>query len=765
MNRMLALTLILFGLLSPLARADGFLIVHNAPTDRRDHFAFAPLEVSYHRVEVNIDDNVARTEVDQAFYNSTGARLEGTYIFPLPEGATIDHFSMDIDGRMTEAELLDAKRARETYEEIVRKYRDPALMEYAGRGAMKVRIFPIEPHSTKRIQIRYTQVLKTDSGLTEYLYPLNTEKFSAKPLKDVSVRVKLNSSTPIRSIYSPTHDVEIRRDGSRLATVGFEAKNIRPDIDFKLIVNKDPRAIGMSVMTYRDGSNGYFMLMASPGGDAHTAEIQPKDICFVIDTSGSMAGPKMDQAKKAINFCLANLNRDDRFEIVRFSTESETLFGKLEGATRANVEKATAFVENFKPTGGTAIEDALKKTQSIAENRAGGRPFTVVFLTDGLPTLGNTGEDHLVKLATSMNKAKVFAFGIGADVNTTLLDRMANQTGAISQYVLPKEDIEVKVSTFYTKIQSPVLTNLKLSFEGSSDVRVSQLYPNDLPDLFKGETLILFGKYQGSGEANVRLSGTLNGNTNAFTTTVEFARRNTTNSFIPRLWATRRVGWLLDEIRLRGETQEVKDEVTQLAREHGIVTPYTAYLIIEDERRRNVRADARTMNEIASDSELAARVRASYDSVNLDSGVRQQSGQQALDNSLALNSLKEGLNVQQSQQYAGMGRRGGRGADGSAGPMAARPSAPATQPDSDGYKSAQNYAQQVKVVNNKAFYQNGSVWTDNTIQTQQNLKKQEIKFNSNEYFVLLNKYPEAIPWFSLGSELDVVIDDTLYVVR
>lgn len=743
-----------------LVQADGLLVIHDMP-DRRDHFAFAPLEVAYHRVEVQIDDQVATTRVDQAFHNPTDRRLEGTYIFPLPQGATIDKFSMDIDGTMTSAELLDAAKAKATYEEIVRKYRDPALLEYVGRGAMKVRVFPIEPNSNKRIQISYTQVLKPDSGLMEYSYPLNTEKFSAKPLKDVSVRVRLNSNTPIKSIYSPTHDIDIRRDGTRGATIGFEAKDVRPDIDFKLMVAKDPNPVGLNLLTWRNGSgDGYFMLLASPGDDVSPGDIQAKDICFVLDTSGSMAGAKLEQAKKALKFCLANLNSEDRFEVVRFSTEAESLFGKLEAASRENLKKAGEFVDQLKPIGGTAIEDALKKARDSRPQ--GSRPFTVVFLTDGQPTVGNTNEDVLVKLAGSFNHTRMFPFGIGTDINTTLLDRFANDTHAFSQYVLPTEDIEVKVSNFYSKIQSPVLTDVKMEVV-SGNIRLSQIYPGMMPDLFRGDTLIAFGRYTGSGNAELRMSGMRDGSQTSFSTRAEFTASDTRNAFIPRLWATRRVGWLLDEIRLRGESKELKDEITQLAREHGIVTPYTAYLIIEDERRRNVPTPARTMREMEEDGFARQNAAGAFNQANAASPAMVRTGDTAVTDSVALNSLKLGVNVQQSQQSqrldkGGLGLGGGRGGVGVGGGMV-----PASAPA--GYKDTQNYAQQVRVVNGRAFYQNGRTWTDNTAQTQQNVKRQDVKFNSEEYFALLNKYPSAIPWFSLGDEVDIILEDTLYVVR
>ena len=326
-----------------LAMADGFIVIHDAPpASVPGHFSFAPLEVVHHRVSVEINDLVAVTTVEQEFYNPNNRQLEGTYLFPLPEGSHIDKFAMDVNGKMQEAELLDAGKARSLYEEIVRKAKDPALLEYAGRSAFKVRIFPIEPHSRKPVKVQYTQLLKSDAGLTEYVYPLNTEKFSARPLKDVSVRVNLTCAEPVKSVYSPSHPVEVKREGDKRAIVGFEQKNIRPDTDFKLLFSRTQKPVGVDLLTYKSGSDdGYFLLMASPGMEAPKGKaVQKKDVCFVIDTSGSMAesgGKKMEQAKRALSFCLQNLNPEDRFEVVRFSTEAEPLFEKLVDASKENV--------------------------------------------------------------------------------------------------------------------------------------------------------------------------------------------------------------------------------------------------------------------------------------------------------------------------------------------------------------------------------------------------------------------------------------------
>jgi Ca-activated chloride channel family protein len=801
--------------------ADGFIVIHPTPTPvpvPPGHFSFAPLEVSFHHVSVEVNDQVAVTSVDQEFINPNSQRLEGTYLFPLPPGAHIDKFALDVNGKMQEAELLPADKARAIYEEIVRQARDPALLEYIGRDAFKVRIFPIEPQSKKRVQIKYTQLLKSDSGLTEYTYPLNTEKFSARPLANVSVKVTLTSSEPLKSVYCPTHTVEIKRDGAKQAVIGYEERNVRPDIDFKLVFSREKaNDLGINLMTYKSPHEpeGYFLLLASPGTEVKNAKVGPKDVCFVLDTSGSMSAKKMDQAKKAMAFCLSNLNEQDRFEIIRFSTEAEPFFESLQPANKQNVDKAQAFIQTLKPIGGTAIDEALQKALKLGGDRriAGQeRPYVVIFMTDGQPTIGETNIDSIL---TNVGKAnaqhvRVFSFGIGTDVNTHLLDRLADSTRSFSQYVLPEEDIEVKLSNFYTKIKDPVLSDVQAAFTGQ-DVKVTQLYPGTMPDLFRGEMLVVFGKYTGKGAAAAKVSGTLAGEKKDYVTDVNFAESDTKNEFIPRLWATRRVGWLLDEIRRNGETKELKDEVVRLARQHGIVTPYTAYLILEDEARRGVPVAVRTFRELEQDPRAMDAAKSVYDySVAGGKDARFQAGDVAVANSANLSSLKQSQNVQQAGQELalekggsfgvnrqpespGGGAGGGRGAGAGGVPQAqTTPAAPAATKPGDslsiysksdgsvvlreksqldaegvaqGYRARSNYSQQARVVKGKAFYQNGTTWTDAAAQEKKELKKRDVKFNSDEYFALLKENPDVAAWLALGNEVDLVLGDELVSVR
>ncbi len=428
-NRII-LTAAVFLLLTGKIFADGFIIIERPPRPLPVSTPF-PLEVKYHHVTVSITDLAAVTDIDQEFYNPTAMRLEGHYLFPIPEGAVIKKFSMFINGKETEAEILDSKKARQIYEDIVRQMRDPALLEYQDRGLFRARIFPIEPNSTKRVKISYSQILAKDNGTVEYVYPLNTEKFSAKPLKDVAINVDIKTSDNLKNVYCTSHEADVARKDGRHAVVGFEQKETKPDIDFKLYYNTDRSGMGLSMLAYKSKSDeGYFFLDVSPGLDAGDAPVTDKDITFVLDVSGSMAGKKLEQAKKALLFCVENLNKNDRFQVVRFSTEAEALFSGLSAVNNDNLGKARTFINNLKAIGGTYIEEALKL--ALKETGSEGRPHVIVFITDGTPTIGETNEDRLVNSVKAANggNTRIFTFGVGNDITPHLLDKISAVTRA-----------------------------------------------------------------------------------------------------------------------------------------------------------------------------------------------------------------------------------------------------------------------------------------------------------------------------------------------
>ncbi len=539
-----------------------------------------PLSIKYHHVEVAINNQVARTEVDQVFKNNFGAEIEGTYIFPIPEEALINDFSMYVGGERIAARLLDRDSALKTYEEIVRRNRDPALLEYAGRAMFKARVYPIPARGEKRVGLVYNELLKNDSGLCSYRYSLNTEKFSAEPLEDVRVRVVVTARTPILSVYSPTHEIEVERTSPTKVEVSYQEKNTKPDKDFILYYKLSKEQVDASLLTYKEkGDDGYFLLLVSPNSWAVEEDVSPKDIVFVFDRSGSMSGGKIEQAVSSLLFCLSSLNPKDRFGIITFNDVVEPFSPKLLPASKENVGRAKEFVKKLSANGGTDIHDAL--ISALEMTAADSRPTMLLFLTDGLPTVGVTDVEEILRRAKQRIKrgTRAFTFGVGYDVNVKLLDRLANENRGASEYVRPDEDIEVKVSSLYSKIMNPVFTDVKIDF-GSAGARL--VYPAGVPDIFRGSQLVISGRYRNSGSALVILSGDMGGRRRTFEYKLAFDGESRLNSFVPLLWASRRIGHLVEEIRLHGRNEELVQEIVKLSKRFGIMTEYTSFLVDTD---------------------------------------------------------------------------------------------------------------------------------------------------------------------------------------
>jgi len=709
--------------------ADGFIVIPR-PNPLPNPF---PLEVLYHKVDIKIDGQSAITTIDQSFYNPSGFQLEGFYIFPIPKRAVINNFTMVINGRETKAELLDADKARNIYEDIVRQMRDPALLEYSEQNIFKLRIFPIEPRSEKKISISYSQVLESDNNLFEYIYPLNTEKFSAKPLKNVSVKVDLRSDEKIKNIYCPTYEVDIVNKSDNHSIISYEAENIKPDIDFKLYFSKNTSTIGLSLHSYKNvRDDGYFLISAYPSIEIDNNNIENKDITFILDVSGSMSGEKLEQAKKALLYCINNLNAGDQFNVIRFSTEAYSLFKSLENVDKQNINRAKRFIDDLQAIGGTNIEEAF--SLAFKNYNKSNRPHFIVFITDGKPTIGEMNDEKLVNRILSSNKlaARIFTFGVGNEINTHLLDKLTEATKAWRTYVGEDEDIEVKVSNFYDKIQSPVLSDLKLEV---SNVEVYQTYPKELPDLFKGSNLLIFGRYKGNGKAEIKLSGKLSGKEKIFQLKTDFTSSDERYNFIPPIWASRRIGYLLDLIRLNGESKEMVDEITSLAREHGIITPYTSYLIMEDEEIR-IRGGRLVdgLQTIPPRPELKKENESDY------FRMKEKSGRGSVVVSEEFQNLNSAVNYNQMQQ--GNERL--------------------VYKDSKG--QLRNLSQQVKNVMGRAVYQQDKFWVDSELQKRETKNVKRIQFNSDEYFNLLNREPETSKFLALGQNVRFYYKNVFYEV-
>jgi Ca-activated chloride channel family protein len=593
----------LVALFSAQAVGDGIIL----PDDP----ARGQLNIVYHDVEATARDGLVTTRVDQVFRNPNAYDIEGRYLFPVPAGAAVSSFTMWVDGQALEARLLDADEARDIYEDYVRRAVDPALLEYIGRATLSARIFPIPAGGERRIEIVYSELLTADNGIYRYRYPLDTERFSTRPLERVRVVADLSTSEPLAAVYSPTHEIEITRAEPQRATVTYEEHNVRPSQDFVLYYAVTPSAMGMSLLSYRvPGDDGFFLLVVTPP-DLGEASTIAKDLILVLDRSGSMTGEKIEQAKAALQYIVENLNPDDRFAVLSFSDMTSALYPTLVPATPPAVAETTTWISNLKASGGTNIDLVL--TQALALFEDGDRPRFLVFLTDGEPTVGETDPVRIAAHALVANAADVrlFAFGVGYDVNTILLDQLALENHGTTTYVAPGEDLNLALSTFYRKIASPVLSDVSVTIDG---VATYDVFPRALPDLFSGTQLLVLGRAQGQGDARVAVSGQSTLGFMSYTSLVSFSA-SMTEPALPRLWAGRKIAYTLDQIRLYGESDELVNEVIALSRQYGIITPYTSFLIEEGDLSPEAAVDA--VYRAAAPASGASAVQASSSLKNL----------------------------------------------------------------------------------------------------------------------------------------------------
>ena len=693
------------------------------------------LPVKSIQLDTKISGQVATTRVEQVFRNDTPYTLEGTYFFPIPETASIVEFSIWENGKKLVGEVRSREEARRIYDEIVRRQRDPGLLEYAGKDLFQASIFPIPPNSDKKLELVYSQVLKAESGTVSYRYPLGTGRnlwqrqpgvevnrgpMPPQQFGTVSGKIEISGREALRNVYSPSHKIDVVNKGERSASVSFETSN--NDSDFQLYYGLSNDDFGLTLLTHREpGKDGYFLLMLSPKDEVADRELVNKDIVFVLDTSGSMAEEgKMDKARAALLFGIRSLRDGDRFNVINFAGEEHLMESSPIIADAAGRRRGEEFVKGLRATGGTNINDSL--LAAMKQFDRSDRPKMLVFMTDGLPTVGETNID---KINANLDNAKlsdvrIFPFGFGYDVNTALLDKLGSENGGISDYVQPKEDLEIKVSNFFAKVSSPVLSDLSLDL---GTVQADLVYPRKLTDLFKGMQLTVIGRYKNANDLNniaITLRGKSGRENRSFNySNLDFPVREEDNDFLPRLWASRRVGWLIEQIRLNGETKELREEITDLGTRYGIVTPYTSYLATDGTLANTAPTNSMQITALRAEAAKSLRV---------------QSGAGAVRQSVQQNSMQENFLIVEDEKKKDTDRIFVR-------------------------NSAQN-----QFVANKNFIQQSNVWVDSEFKPESKQTEVNLKFASDEYFAVLARERELAQYFALGEEVVVVWKNRVYRV-
>jgi len=567
--------------------------------------------------------------------------------------------------------------------------------------------------------------------------------------------VNISSQIPIKSVFSPSHTVKVQKEENK-ATATYEATRIQPDKDFTLYISRSEQKIDISLIPYRkDASDGYFLMMIAPQVNLPETEKYSKDVVFVFDTSGSMITKnKIGQAKDALKYCLNNLKEGDRFNIITFATRVKRYNNNqdLIEVNKEAIQTAMTFVDDkIFASGGTNIDEALTQALKLAPKDSK-RPFMIFFLTDGEPTIGATDINEIIGNVKKANVSnlRLFSFGVGAQLNTKLLDSLSEQYRGDRAYVSPDENIEIKVSSLFDKVASPVLCDIQIEWPKAGKVQTSEVYPKNIPDLFKGGQITLVGRYNGKGDQAIKVLGLVGEKQQEFVYEVNFPETDTSNNQIPRLWAVRKVGFLLEQIRLEGENKDMRQEVVKLAEEFGIVTPYTSYLVVEDDARLtgNVPRPTTTMMNEREDSAWRQNMRRSFAPQapstatpgmpapapadgrfqEAKAGMSDAAGEQAVEASKALRAMSKAENVEEERN--------------------------------EGTKEQQNW---MRKIDEKTFYLKNGVWYDSTFDAKKYTAKR-IQYLSNEYFELLQKQPAIGKFLALGKAVVIVFEGTAYEI-
>ncbi len=694
-----------------------------------------PVQVWLDHIHVDIVDQVAVKTYNCTFRNpNSQAIVGGTCYMELEPGAQVDDMSVWVNGQEMRAEILDVDKAKQVFADLVKKGHSPALLEYFGNQLIQTQVPRVPPNGTVTVKLKYTTVLKRRGDLVR-LQMLNTNpKALMQPLKSASVSVNIRSRLPIKNLYSPTHEINIGEAEGWDVTVNWAQEDYLPKHPFVLYYQTAEEPVGATVLAHRElDEDGTFMLMLSPtigqgAGAVSDKDILPKDVVFCVDTSGSMLKDgKIEQARAALRYCIEKLRPGDRFNIVDFSTTARHFRDGLVEVDEQTRAEALRYADKLAPRGGTAIEEALGLSLKQLSGDDG-RLKMVVFATDGLPTIGETDPEALLKKMAEQNRqdVRIFVFGEGFDVNTKLLDFLALEHRGEADYILPEENITEKIARFFDRVGSPIMTDLELSFEG---LEVYDVFPRKIPDVYKGEQVVVYGRYRGHGDKVLRLTANMGGTRKTLSYELSFPEysEDDSASFVPRLWAGRKVDYLLSEIRKSGmEDEELINEVTALAKRYGIVTPYTSFLVADDV----VTADTPQLG-----MQLRGRLGRALAPAGADAAAKR-------DRVLESKALAEA-------------RRAADASGGAAG----------------FYNRAEEQLRKagrsgpalgaIRYIGSRTFYKSGPTWFESTYEPDKVKNVKVVEVGSDEYIELLLKHPRIAKYLALG-DVTLQIDKTWY---
>ncbi len=709
------------------------------PQSRR--VAFAPrhqgrVEMTDVAATIDILEGAATTTIEIRLKNNSGRRQEAELIVPVPDGSVVRGFAYDGPHGEITAEVLPKEEARRIYNQLVSKIRDPALVEFIGYNLIRSSVFPVEANGMQKVRLTYEHLLESDGARVDYILPRTESLEYAVPWK-ITANIKTKRS--ISTVYSASHELNTVRHSDRHLTVKISARAEKDPGPFRLSYLLEDDGMTASMFAYPDEKvgGGYFLLLAGlPAKITNVPETGIKrEVTLVIDRSGSMRNEKLEQVKEAALQIIAGLKKGEYFNVIIYNNTVEFFSRNPVEKTRQTSSAAQQYIEGITATGGTNIHDALQ--HALAQSPSEGALPIVLFLTDGLPTVGNTSEVTIRNLVKKSNphKRRVFTFGVGFDVNAPLLEKIAENSRARAEFVLPKEDVEVKVGRVFKQLTGPVLADPQLQVlakDGSPALgRTRDIIPAELPDMFEGDRLILLGQYIGDKPITFRIRGNYMGRKRSFKFTFKFKKANVKNGFVPRLWASRKIAELIDIVRQAGaqpgattndpKIKEVIDEIVRLSTEFGILTEYTAFLAREG-------TNLHAADEVLREAETALESRA----------MRERSGVGGVNQSY-------NMTFQKSQSRLNM--------------------------RNDYYDAQMNRVSvaNVQQINDQAYYRRGNRWIDSRLVSQSDGIRPDrtVEFGSEEFLELAERLAgeNRVGTIALKGDIILRIDNETVLVK
>ncbi|MDH4194672.1 MAG: VIT domain-containing protein [Nitrospirota bacterium] len=565
-------------------------------------------------VFIQVSGPLARAQVTQQFENPYSDKIEAVYTFPLPQHAAVDAMTITVGDRVVRGKIKKREEARAIYEAAKRRGNVAGLLDQERPNIFTQSVANILPGEQITVSISYVETLPYDGGVYSVVFPMvvgpryipgqpivqapslgggwaydtdqvpDASRITPPVLKpgirsghDLSLAVKIDAGVPIQHIQSPSHDIEATQSTSSQADIHLKESSTIPNKDFILTYRVAGEDIHDAVLAHRNGKDGFFTLLLQPPDRMKTDKVTPKELVFVLDTSGSMSGFPIEKAKETMRLAIDGLNPRDTFNLITFAGDTHILFPEPVPATPANVRKAQAFLASRSGGGGTEMMKAIRAALEPSDSQEHVR--IVCFMTDGY--IGN--DMAILGEVQKHPNARVFSFGIGSSVNRFLLDKMAEHGRGEVEYVGLNDDGSAAARRFHERVQHPLLTDLSVDWDG---LDVSEVYPKQLPDLFSAKPLILTGRYATPGKGTIRLRGKVAGRPVVRSIVVDLSSFAPEHDVLATLWARTKIAELMAEdyegIQQGSPQKKVREAITQLGLDYRLMTQFTSFVAVEE---------------------------------------------------------------------------------------------------------------------------------------------------------------------------------------